>query len=45
MIKRFIAYYKPHIALFTFDMLSAVIVNNKSFLPLDSKGYNERIYI
>ena len=26
MIKRFIAYYKPHIALFTFDMLSAVIV-------------------
>jgi ATP-binding cassette subfamily B protein len=26
MIKRFISYYKPHISLFTFDMLSAVIV-------------------
>ncbi len=26
MLKRFISYYKPHIALFTFDMISAVIV-------------------
>lgn len=26
MLKRFVKYYKPHIALFVFDMLSAVIV-------------------
>ena len=26
MLKRFISYYKPHIGLFTFDMISAVIV-------------------
>lgn len=26
MLKRFISYYKPHIALFTFDMISAIIV-------------------
>ena len=26
MLKRFISYYKPHIVLFTFDMISAVIV-------------------
>ncbi len=26
MIKRFVSYYKPHIGLFTFDMISAVIV-------------------
>ena len=27
MIKRFIRYYKPHLPLFIFDMISAVIVS------------------
>ena len=35
MLKRFISYYKPHVRLFTFDMVSAVIVAVASlFYPI-----------
>ncbi len=39
MLKRFLSYYKPHIGLFTFDMISAVIVAAASlFYPLIAKN-------
>ena len=34
MLRRFLSYYKPHLGLFTFDMISAVIVSAASlFYP------------
>ncbi|MBE6644326.1 MAG: ABC transporter ATP-binding protein [Ruminococcaceae bacterium] len=46
MLKRFIKYYKPHIPLFSFDMLSAIIVAAASlFYPMIVKDImNEYIF-
>ncbi len=46
MLKRFVKYYKPHIGLFAFDMLSAVIVAAASlFYPMIVKNImNEYIF-
>lgn len=46
MIKRFVSYYKPHWRLFTFDMISAVIVAVASlFYPAIVKNIiNEYVY-
>ena len=46
MLKRFVSYYKPHIAMFSFDMLSAVIVAVASlFYPMIVKNImNEYIF-
>ena len=46
MLKRFLRYYKPHLGLFTFDMISAVIVAVSGlFYPMIVKNIiNEYIY-
>ncbi len=46
MLKRFISYYKPHIPLFTFDMISAVLVAVASlFYPMIVKNMiNEYVF-
>ncbi len=46
MLKRFIGYYKPHLLLFSFDMLSAVIVAAASlFYPMIVKNIiNEYVF-
>ena len=46
MLKRFLSYYKPHLALFSFDMISAVIVAAASlFYPTIVKNIiNEYVY-
>ena len=46
MLKRFLSYYKPHLGLFTFDMVSAVLVAAASlFYPTIVKNIiNEYVY-